>query len=53
MGVAIPEGFSYGADVSESQVKNTSTNATQEYQPVEIINIKPQDILPIISQVEE
>lgn len=49
MAIVIPAGFSYGGNLSESQAKNTvATNATQEYQPVKIDNIRPVDILPII-----
>ena len=57
MGAAIPVISLYGANLSEWQVKvmkvkNTAANATQEYKPMEINNINPADILPIIGQIE-
>ena len=48
MGAAIPASFSYGVSLSELQVENVATDATQEYQALEINNIAPEEILPII-----
>ena len=53
MGAAIPVISMYGANLPEWQVKvmkvkNIVSNATQEYRPMEINNIAPADILPML-----
>ena len=57
MGAAIPAISMYGANLPEWQVKvmkvkNIVSNATQEYRPMEINNIAPADILPMLGQIE-
>lgn len=52
MAVVIPSVSTYGAGLSVPQVEGTATHDTQEYQPVEIVNLQPKEILPIVGQVE-
>ena len=46
MAIAIPADYLYGLNLSKSQVVNTANDATKKYQPLVIMNINPEDLMP-------